>query len=466
MVGISTLIEEFRKRFGSFFDKRSRVVVARVPGRLDVMGGIGDYSGCLVLEGLIDQATVVAVQLRRDERVVVESAAAAREGLDGRIDRPLGDLFPDGKPLDYSRAQTRLASDPGQAWGAYVLGALLVLVREGVLPDWKVGVSIAVDGTVPFGGGVSSSASVEMAVLLALARVRGVSLNDEKGVSPLRLAAIGQILENRVAGAPCGIMDQITVTLGRKNTLLPILCRPHDLHTPVPIPKGIELVGINSNIKHAVGGSRYTETRVAAFMGHRIIADLLGRRDGRFYLSEIGVGEWRDRLRSRVPLRMTGRAFLRKYGHSFDKITRVEPDTTYLVRSRTEHPIHEQQRVETFRDALFGFGDDRDPDRLRLAGERMYATHWSYGKRCGLGCSETDLLVRLAREMGPAQGVYGAKISGGGAGGTVVLLIDRKARPRIREIARTYQTETGIVPGLFLGSSEGGLEFGVRTMRI
>ena len=96
----------------------------------------------------------------------------------------------------------------------------------------------------------------------------------------------------------------------------------------------------------------------------------------------------------------------------------------------------------------------------------MYATHWSYGKRCGMGCSETDLLVRLAREMGPERGVYGAKISGGGSGGTVVFLIDRKAVPRIREIARTYRDETGIVPGLFLGGSEGGLEFGVREMRI
>ena len=321
---------------------------------------------------------------------------------------------------------------------------------------------MAIDGTVPFGGGVSSSASVEMASLLALLDVAGGVVGDG-GCDPLRLAAIGQILENRIAGAPCGIMDQVTVTLGRKDTLLPILCQPHDVLEPVPIPRGALLVGVNSNVKHSIGGSRYTDTRVATFMGHRIVADLLGKSSGRFYLAELPAELWRD-LRGSIPARMSGRVFIDRYGRSHDSVTRVDPDKIYSVRSRTEFPITERRRVETFHSAFLAHHEEPRREHLIRAGKMMYASHWWYGKRCGLGSVETDLLVRLARDRGVSCGIYGAKISGGGSGGTVALLIDRDAKPVVREVAAIYEQTTGRKPGLFLGSSHGGVEFGVRRV--
>ncbi len=92
----------------------------------------------------------------------------------------------------------------------------------------------------------------------------------------------------------------------------------------------------------------------------------------------------------------------------------------------------------------------------------MYASHWSYGRRCGLGSPETDLLVRLIRERGAARGLYGAKITGGGSGGTVAVLCREDTDATIEEIAAEYAEQTGIAPAIFVGTSAGSRVFGVR----
>ena len=491
MKGCDDVREKLLRDYGHIFREGGEIHVARAPGRLDVMGGIGDYSGCLVLETTIDKSTWVAVQERPDRRVCVCSAPAAREGMAELADFHLDELFPHGRPLRYDKARKLLNRDAQTCWSAYIIGALIVLAREGIVPCWKNGVSIAVWGDVPFGGGVSSSASVEMATLLALASLSGIRIGGPD-ISALRFAAIGQILENRIAGAPCGIMDQVTVTLGREGALLPILCRPAAVEEALLIPKEVALVGIDSHVKHSIGGSRYTDTRVATFMGHRILSELIEKRNGNFYLAEIDPDVWKSQLRRHVPQQITGKAFLRRYEKTFDRVTNVDPDKTYLVRSRTEHPIYEQRRVEMYCDLLREHSRTRNTsagpknartghcaskahqdgtfgsrlDYLVRAGELMYASHWWYGKRCGLGCAETDLLVRLARECGPEKGIYGAKISGGGSGGTVALLIDRRAKSIVKDIANCYAAQTGHTPRLFMSGSPGGIEYGVHRVTL
>ena len=102
---------------------------------------------------------------------------------------------------------------------------------------------------------------------------------------------------------------------------------------------------------------------------------------------------------------------------------------------------------------------------MRLAGELMYQSHASYSA-CGLGSAATDRIVELARAEGPGQGIYGAKITGGGSGGTVAILSRRDAGPVVARVAEKYASETGYQPYIFSGSSPGSAEFGhLRLMR-
>ena len=135
---------------------------------------------------------------------------------------------------------------------------------------------------------------------------------------------------------------------------------------------------------------------------------------------------------------------MRKYGETDDPVTRVDPAETYSVRGAVEHARYENDRVLRFKSLLEQ--NPVEPRLLTRAGQLMYGSHWSYGRRIGLGAAETDLLVRLAREAGPTAGIYRAKITGGGSGGTVALLTSELARPTVERIAAGYARLTGRTP--------------------
>ena len=386
-------------------------VVAGAPGRLDVMGGIADYSGAVVLEGTIGDLALVALQRRSDGRLRVRTAGAEASRLTRReVELPAGAfLAPDGTLLPYEAVR---AAFPAEGrWAAYVLGVLYVLLAEGELPLAPPGAPGGVLGgadvllvsSVPLGAGVASSAAVEVATMRAAGAAFGARLDG------LRLAALCQMVENRVVGAPCGIMDQVTCTLGEAGRLLALRCQPHDVlgwHAP---PPGATFVGLDSGVKHAVGGRRYGRARCAAFMGREIIREHLRRErtaggparlDGPArlnYLCDLTPAAYRARWRALLPQRLSGRAFLDRWGETGDPATRVDPDETYPVRGATEHPIYENDRVQRF----IGFLEAGTPGALRGAGRLMYGAHRSYSRNCGLGSRETDLLVSLVRRSPP-----------------------------------------------------------------
>ena len=152
------------------------------------------------------------------------------------------------------------------AWAAYVAGVFLVLARERGLP-LTAGREDRVASQVPEGKGVSSSAAVETASMHAAAAAFGIALE------PRDLALLCQKAENLVAGAPCGVMDQMTCVFGDAQALLALLCQPAELQPPVPVPDDIEFWGIDSGERHAVGGSDYGAVRAGAFMGLRILTE-------------------------------------------------------------------------------------------------------------------------------------------------------------------------------------------------
>jgi L-arabinokinase len=311
---------------------------------------------------------------------------------------------------------------------------------------------------VPLGGGVSSSAALEVAGMHAICRAYGIEL------APLELARLCQVVENRVVGAPCGIMDQVTIALGEQGSLLPIICRPHEVLEAEKLPPGWRVSGINSCVKHAVGGYRYTRARCGAFMGRKIIESQLGTELVGGHLCNVTPERYRKHCRDLLPPTMAGEAFLAEHGDTDDPITSPIADMVYSVRAGTEHPIYENARVETFRE-MMARAREGDGKAGEGAGKLMYGSHWSYG-RIGLGCRECDLLVRLARRRGPEQGILGAKISGGGSGGTVVYLTTAAGAKLLPQIAREYREQTGIKPQLIRGSSPGALQWGVERVAV
>jgi L-arabinokinase len=161
-----------------------------------------------------------------------------------------------------------------------------------------------------------------------------------------------------------------------------------------------------------------------------------------------------------LPEEVRGAEFLAHYGAHDDPATSIEPDTVYRVRACAAHPIYEATHIAAFLAALDAFEAGGHVVALIAAGDAMYRSHASYGARCGLGAPETDLLVTLAQERGPTQGVYGARVTGGGAGGTVAFLVVGSAgEEAIHEIAVEYTRRSGERAAVLTGSAHGALRY-------
>ena len=243
------------------------VTLARAPGRLDVMGGVADYSGSLVAEMSIAEAALVALAPRTDRTLRVWSRGIEAEKLTPQVSLFLDDFFAGGALISYETVHSRLCHDPQTRWAAYLFGCVYVLLAEGIVSSFPHGANLILDSRVPLGAGVSSSAAIEVAAMQAINAAYGLSLD---GVA---LARLSQMVENKVVGAPCGIMDQMSSALCVPNSLLLILCQPHEVQGTQALPDGVRVFGINSAVKHSIGGSAYTRARVAAFMGRRIFSE-------------------------------------------------------------------------------------------------------------------------------------------------------------------------------------------------
>jgi galactokinase len=446
----------------SLFDKENDIFVGRAPGRLDVMGGIADYSGSLVLQLPIEQAAIAAVQLSHLQSLEIVSLGSRQNGRSiARFSTPLNNLAPGGRPLEYEAAHEYFRRNSEQQWAAYVAGALLVLMRA--CGAKCGGMRILLHSHVPEGKGVSSSAAIEVATMQAACAAFDIKLE------PRTLALLCQNVENRVVGAPCGVMDQMTAVSGEQDRLLKLLCQPADVQGTVEVPHEIAFWGIDSGVRHSVSGSDYGSVRVGAFMGYSMIADLAGLpvRANANTQVEIGDTRWKgylanltpaefEQYRNEIPEQMSGEEFLARFHGTTDLITRVDPRRIYSVRQPTAHPVYENFRVKSFAELLVDRPGERQIEQL---GDLMYQSHASYSA-CGLGSEGTDLLVDLVRARGPKNGLYGAKITGGGSGGTVAILGRRQAGWAVNEIARTYAMKTGRNPMVFANSSSGAAGIG------
>ncbi|HEY8224891.1 MAG TPA: galactokinase family protein [Pyrinomonadaceae bacterium] len=453
----------------SFFSA-GEVIVTRAPGRLDLMGGFADYSGSMVLEMPIAAATHVALQLTEtpDLRVISFSEQPREEFRIFEI--PLAGFGTRRTPITYSAAHDIFTRDPNQRWAAYVAGSFIVLMREKGT-SFDRGARILIHSTVPEGKGVSSSAALEVATMQAVCAAYGIN------VSPRELAFLCQKVENVIAGAPCGIMDQTTAACGESGKLLALLCQPAEVIAMLKLPGELEVWGLDSAIKHSVAGADYMTVRTAASIGYRIIAELAGftchdtNTEGLVhiddhlwngYLANITVAEFATKFAPYLPERLDGGEFLARYKGTTDPVTKVLATQVYPVLAATRHPIYENDRVNRFVNLLQNSTPDSRAEEL---GELMYDAHQSYSD-CGVGSEQTDQLVDLVELGGPTKGLYGAKITGGGSGGTVAVLGDKGAFAAVEEIAELYQKRTGHTPSIISGSSPGSSAFGHIRLEI
>lgn len=371
--------ELFAQRFG-----RPCAVVARAPGRVNLIGEHTDYNDGFVLPIALGQSTWVAAGPRSDGRIRAWSQSCEIEQT-----WPLDDW----------------AADRPAPWTGYIAGVATLLRRRGVP---LAGCDLAVVSDVPVGGGLSSSAALEVATALALSCVAGAT------VAPLELADLCRAAEHEFAGVPCGIMDQYASVLARADCALLIDCRARAWeHIPLKLGEHVILV-VNSGVRHDLAAGAYAQRQREC----RQAADLLRSL-------QPGVAGLRDVDEATVE-RRAGRL-----------------GTVCAARAR--HVTSENARTIAAAEAL------RRND-LETFGRLLSASHASLRDDFEVSCVELDRLVDI---VGRVPGVLGARLTGAGFGGCIVALVPRGSVPAVEEAVRRKYDAEGYGPARVLVAHPG-----------
>lgn len=373
---LTGLVNRAAEQFAARFERPASWIVA-APGRVNLIGEHIDYSDGFVLPMAIERYCVIAAGEAEEGRASVFSATTGEEAL-----IPLPPVAP---------------HHVTGHWSNYVAGVLAGWAeRVGRLPGF-----VAVcESNVPIGGGLSSSASLEVATATLLEAMTDDTLEpDDK-------ALLCQRAEHEYPGVPCGIMDQFASVFGRRDHLMLLDCRSRQIEYIPLVDPQITVLIVNSNVRHELTGSEYAERREQC--------ESVARK--------LGLRSMRD-------------ATLEQLNSDRLKIDAIE-------FRRARHAITEIARTIKAAEAIRA----SDWDQI---GALMYASHKSLRDDYEVSCPELDLLVDLAQDLGKDKGVIGARMTGGGFGGCTVNLVDTQLANAVAEkIADAYQSKTGITPTL------------------
>ncbi len=382
-------LEAMRREFIELFD--SHPTFFQAPGRVNLIGEHTDYNAGFVMPAAIQLYTTVAIAPRTDRRLRVRSSN-------------LGSTHEVMLPEPGARLRVRRT---GPQWIDYVLGVAWALQEHGVPLR---GAEMLIQSEVPMGAGLSSSAALEVVVALAFS-----SQVDAK-VDNITLAKICQRAENEYVGMRCGIMDQFASVLGRAGHALMIDCRSLD-YTLVPLgPRAADvhqhaqIVICNTMVRHSLAGSMYNRRREECEEGVQALARVVP-----------GI----ETLRDVTPVLL----------EMHESVLGPE------IYRRCRHIVTENVRVGAAARAL-------EAADLQRFGTLMRESHRSLRDDYEVSCEELDLMVRLADSI---EGVFGARMTGGGFGGCTVNLVRSDAVVRFRSlIAARYVIATGHAPEIYV----------------
>ncbi len=381
VLDVGRLCREFSESYGS--DPR----VFRAPGRVNLIGEHTDYNGGFVLPMAIDRGTAAAASRRNDRRVRVRSLNFG-ESLEFDLESP----GPRRRGI----------------WLDYVEGVAQALLEQGIRIG---GADLAILSDVSMGGGLSSSAALEVAVANALLAVSGANM----GKIPMALA--GQRAEHEYVGTRCGIMDQFIATLGKAGHALLIDCRSMEAKQ-IPLELGdASIIICDTRVKHSLASSEYNARRAECERGVELLQQW-----------RPGVTQLRDISQS-----------------DLDSHSEALPET---VQQRCRHVITENRRTLEAIEALAA-------GSLSEVGRLMLASHESLRNDYEVSCRELDNLVEAAMSV---PGCYGARMTGGGFGGCTVNLVDRDTVETFRaSVMDRYRQEFGLEPAVFAVESSDGV---------
>jgi galactokinase len=373
------LTDEFQRSY------HTRPQIFRAPGRVNLIGEHTDYNDGFVMPAAIGFYTWIAASARTDRTLHVRS-----EEFHETIDLSLDSL----------------SGPPRKHWTDFVRGVAAVLQSHGVHLS---GANLIIQGQVPMGAGLSSSASLEVAIGLALLAA------SQAQVPQLDLVKICQRAEHEYVGTRCGIMDQFIAVFASSGHALMLDCRSLESQS-LSIPDDARLVICNSMVKHELASGEYNRRRAECEAGVKV-----------FRKSSPKVQALRD--------------------VSLADLESRQADLSDVVYRRCRHVISENQRVLDAAEAL------RASD-LGGFGRLMYESHRSLQQDYEVSCTELDLLVDIASSC---DGVYGSRMTGGGFGGCTITLVRSPAVEAFKQnITEAYKEKTGITPQLYVCSAAQG----------
>ncbi|WP_312228893.1 galactokinase [Pseudescherichia sp.] len=343
----------------------------QAPGRVNLIGEHTDYNDGFVLPCAIDYQTVISAAPRTDRTVRVIAADYDNQTDEFSLDAPI------------------LAHD-SQQWSNYVRGVVKHLLNR----DKSFGgADLVISGNVPQGAGLSSSASLEVAVGTVFQQLYHLPLDGAQ------IALNGQEAENQFVGCNCGIMDQLISALGKKDHALLLDCRTLGTRA-VSMPQGVAVIIINSNFKRTLVGSEYNTRREQCETGARFF--------------------------QQPALRDV----------SLEQFNTVADELDPLVAKRVRHVLTENQRTVEAADAL-------ERGDLQRMGELMAASHASMRDDFEITVPQIDTLVEIVKETIGDKG--GVRMTGGGFGGCIVALVPEDLVAQVQEaVAAQYEAKTGI----------------------
>ncbi len=385
---VTQLIRVFQETYGS-----PPAHIVRAPGRVNLLGEHVDYNDGFVLPAAIDRATYLAF-------------SPAGSPLSSILAMDMNDQA--FLTLESARSRTQEAGAPLLEWMLYPAGVLWAIGEKGLDTS---GIQAVFASNVPRGSGLSSSASVEMAFMLAWQALGGWTL------PPMQRALLGQKAENQYVGVNCGIMDQFASACGVENSLLLLDCRSLEWKT-IPLPEDVSIVIADTTVRRKLTSGEYNKRRSACEEAVRLLKEDLP--DIRA-LRDVSVEEF-NRYANKLPDEVAKRA-----RHVVEEIE----------RSRQAEPLLEAGNIEHF-------------------GALMNECHISLRDLYEVSCPELDVMVRVAQSL---DGCYGARLTGAGFGGCTVNLVAREVASEFAaSLAKGYEGETSLKPEIYITRASNGAE--------